>query len=67
MKDENTQTEESKATFIPLIIAAGIAIFLLGLVIYIPLLVAGLIIISVAVLKVFKDGAEEKYRTTQRT
>ena len=45
----------------PLIIAAGVAVFLLGLAIYIPLLVAGLIIIAVALLKVFKDGAEEKF------
>ena len=45
----------------PLIIAAGIAVFLLGLAIYIPLLIAGLIIISLALLKIFKDGTEEKF------
>jgi cytochrome c oxidase subunit I+III len=60
MKDE-TQTEENKSTFIPLIIAGGVALFLLGLVIFIPLLVAGLIVIAVALLKVYKDGAEEKF------
>lgn len=45
----------------PLIIAAGAAVFLLGLAIYVPLLIAGLIIIALALLKVFKDGAEEKF------
>ena len=49
----------------PLIIAGGVAVFLLGLAIYIPLLVAGLIIISVALLKVYKDGAEEKFAQTK--
>ena len=34
---------------------------LLGLAIYIPLLIAGLIIIAAALFKVFKDGAEEKF------
>ena len=61
MKDEESYAEESKSTFMPLIIAAGIAVFLLGLVIYIPLLIAGLIIVAVALLKVFKDGADEKF------
>jgi cytochrome c oxidase subunit I+III len=61
MKDEKTQTEENKSSFMPLIIAGGVALFLLGLVIFIPLLVAGLIIIAVALLKVYKDGTEEKF------
>ena len=37
----------------------------LGLAIWIPLLVAGLIIISVALLKVYKDGNEEKFAQTK--
>jgi cytochrome c oxidase subunit I+III len=61
MKDENTKAEESKSSYMPILIAAGVAVFLLGLAIYIPLLVAGLIIISAALIKVFKDGAEEKF------
>ena len=61
MKDEDMQTEENKSSFMPLIIAAGVAVLLLGLVIYIPLLIAGLIIIAAALFKVFKDGAEEKF------
>ncbi len=58
---DNVRTEKSKASYIPLIIAAGVAIFLLGLAVYIPILVAGLIIIVAAVVKLFKDGAAEKF------
>jgi cytochrome c oxidase subunit I+III len=61
MQNEESHAEEGKSTFMPLIISAGIAMFLLGLVIYLPLLIVGLIVIAVAVLKVFKDGAEEKF------
>jgi cytochrome c oxidase subunit I+III len=58
---ENTSTEKSKSSFLPLIIAAGVAVFLLGLVVYIPILIVGLIIIVAAVVKLFKDGAAEKF------
>jgi cytochrome c oxidase subunit I+III len=61
MTNEDTHSQESKGSFMPFIIAGGVALFLLGLVIYVPLLVAGLIIIAVAVLKVFKDGNDEKF------
>jgi cytochrome c oxidase subunit I+III len=53
--------EERKTSFMPIIIAAGVAILLLGLVIFIPLFVAGIIIVAVALAKVFKDGIEEKF------
>jgi cytochrome c oxidase subunit I+III len=65
MKDEESQTEENKSSFMPMIIAGGVALFLLGLAIYIPLLVAGLIIVAVALLKVYKDGSEEKFAQTK--
>jgi cytochrome c oxidase subunit I+III len=64
MKD-NANTEKSKSSYLPLIIAAGVAIFLLGLTIYIPILIAGLIIIVAAVFKLFKDGAAEKFSGTK--
>jgi cytochrome c oxidase subunit I+III len=60
MKDD-ANTEKSKASYLPLIIAAGIAVFLLGLAIYIPILIAGLVIITAALFKMFKDGASEKF------
>ncbi len=58
---ESYKHSEGRSSFMPIIIAAGVAILLLGLVIYIPLFVAGLIIVAVALLKVFKDGSEEKF------
>jgi cytochrome c oxidase subunit I+III len=61
MTAKEVNTDESKSTCTPIIIAAGVAVFLLGLAIYVPLLVAGLIIIALSLLKVFKDGVEEKY------
>jgi cytochrome c oxidase subunit I+III len=57
---DSTQ-EKSKGSYLPLIIAAGVAVFLLGLAIYIPILVVGLVIIVAAVFKMFKDGASEKF------
>jgi len=46
---------------VPLILSAGVAVLLLGIVIYIPVIIAGLIIIGAALFKVFKDGASEKF------
>ena len=57
---EESYPEEKKPTYIPVIIAAGVSVLLFGLAIYIPLFVVGLAIVAVALLKVFKDGAEEK-------
>jgi cytochrome c oxidase subunit I+III len=66
MTEENYQkSEEHKTTFIPLIIAAGVAMVFLGLVIFIPLMVTGIIIVAIAILKVFKDGSEEKFATVK--
>lgn len=61
MTDTDSFSEKGKPSFMPVIISAGIAIFLLGLALYFPLLITGLIIIALAMLKVFKDGAEEKF------
>jgi cytochrome c oxidase subunit I+III len=61
MTEENSSTEPSKPSYIPIIIAAGAAVFLSGLAAFTPLIIAGLVIIALALLKVFKDGAEEKF------
>ncbi|HLN89586.1 MAG TPA: heme-copper oxidase subunit III [Candidatus Binatia bacterium] len=45
----------------PLVIAAGAAILMIGLVLFIPVAIAGIIIVAAALAKVFKDGAEEKF------
>ena len=51
----------------PIVIAAGVAILIVGLVLFIPLFVAGIVIVAVALLKVFKDGAEEKFAQTKES
>lgn len=61
MTKDYEHTEESKSTYTPVILAAGIALVLFGLVIFLPLAVAGAIIVGAALFKLFKDGAEEKY------
>lgn len=53
--------ERNKSSFLPLVIAAGAAIFLLGLVVFLPFLIAGLVIIIAGVVKLFKDGASERF------
>ena len=53
--------KKAKSSYTPIILAAGIAMVLLGIVIFLPLAVAGGIIVAVALFKLFKDGAEEKY------
>ena len=60
MTKEDTDNKE-KSSYLPLIIAGGVAIFLLGLAIYVPLLILGLVIIGTSVFKLFKDGAKEKF------
>jgi cytochrome c oxidase subunit I+III len=60
MTNEETNAKD-KSTYLPLIITVGLGIFLLGLAIYIPLLIAGLVIIIASVFKLFKDGAKERF------
>ncbi|MGA3059087.1 MAG: heme-copper oxidase subunit III [Candidatus Bathyarchaeia archaeon] len=61
MNDEEADAQESKSTFMPLIIAVGVAVLLLGIAIYVPFVIVGLIIIAAGLFKLFKDGAAEKY------
>jgi cytochrome c oxidase subunit I+III len=60
MSDKEENTKE-KSSYTPIIIAAGAAVSLLGVAVFPPLLIPGLIIIGFALFKFFKDGAEEKY------
>jgi cytochrome c oxidase subunit I+III len=60
MTHEETNVKD-KSTYLPLIITIGLAIFLFGLAIYIPLMIAGLVIIIASVFKLFKDGAKERF------
>ena len=61
MTEDYEHPEESKSTYTPIILAAGIAVLLFGLVIFLPLAIVGAIIIGGALFKFFKDGAEEKF------
>ena len=65
MTKEDTDNKE-KSSYLPLIIAGGVAIFLLGLAIYVPLLILGLVIIGTSVFKLFKDGAKEKFADNKK-
>jgi cytochrome c oxidase subunit I+III len=64
---DNAREEKGKSSYMPLIISAGVAIFLLGLAVYIPILVVGLVIIVAAVIKMFRDGALEKFTGAKET
>jgi cytochrome c oxidase subunit I+III len=55
------QHEKGKSSFMPIIIAAGVTITFVGLVVFIPLFVLGLIILAIGVLKVAKDDSQEKF------
>jgi cytochrome c oxidase subunit I+III len=59
--------EERKSTYMPAVIAAGTSLFMLGLAVYAPLMIPGLIIIALALLRVFKDGVEEKFADLKET
>jgi cytochrome c oxidase subunit I+III len=59
--DEGAYSEKDKNTYIPAIISGATALFMFGLTIFWPLIIAGLALIAVAFLKVFKDGVEEKF------
>lgn len=61
MTEGYERTEEKKSTFMPIIIALGISLFFLGLIIFWPLSAIGLSIFAVSILKIYKDGIEEKF------
>ena len=61
MTANQEQPEENKSSLTPFLIAAGLALFMLGLLIFIPLAITGLIIFALTLLKVYKDDVEEKF------
>ena len=61
MTEDYGESKEDKSSFMPIILAAGIAILFLGLVIFLPLAIVGAAVIAVAVFKMFRDGADEKF------
>jgi heme/copper-type cytochrome/quinol oxidase subunit 3 len=61
LTEDYEHPEERKSSYSPIILAAGIALLLLGLVIFLPLAIAGAIVVAAGLFKLFKDGAEEKF------
>jgi cytochrome c oxidase subunit I+III len=61
LTEDYEHPEEGKPTYAPIILAAGVALLLFGLVIFLPLAMAGVVIVGAALFKLFKDGAEEKF------
>ncbi|MFB3888014.1 MAG: cbb3-type cytochrome c oxidase subunit I [Candidatus Bathyarchaeia archaeon] len=59
--EDEDEPREHRGTYIPAIIALGVAIFMVGFAVYPLLLIPGTAILAVAMLKIFKDGAEEKF------
>ncbi len=53
--------EKDKSSFIPFVIAAGAALAFLGIAIFIPLFIVGLIVVLLAVAKLFVDGRKERF------
>ena len=53
--------EEGKSTYSPIILAAGIALLLLGLVLFFPIAIAGIVVIGLGLYKFFREGASEKF------
>ncbi len=59
-EDENL-VEESKPTYVPVIVAGGSIIFALGLALYLPVTILGFAVLIAATLKLFKDGFTDKF------
>ncbi len=67
MTEDYNESEKKKSTFMPIIISLGVTLFFLGLVVFLPLAGAGLAIFAVAILKVYKDGIEEKFTAVKES
>lgn len=66
-KEESEEPKESKSTFIPIILALGVSLLLFGFSAFWPLIVVGLIVIALAILKIFQEGAQEKFSELTET
>jgi hypothetical protein len=53
--------EERKSSFTPLIVSAGVALLLSGLVFFLPLAIGGAVILAVGIFQLFRDGSNEKF------
>jgi len=55
------QTEEKNSSLAPFIIAGGLALLLIGLVVFVPLAIGGAVILVIGVFSLFKDSVEGKF------
>lgn len=58
---KNPPGKEGKSTFVPIVIALGASLFFLGISIFIPLAIAGLVIVATGIGKAFYDNSQEKF------
>jgi cytochrome c oxidase subunit I+III len=61
LTEDYEYSEERKSSYTPIILASGIALLLFGIVVFLPLAIAGAVVIGAAVFMLFKDGANEKF------
>jgi cytochrome c oxidase subunit I+III len=61
LTEDYEKPEERKSSYTPIILGAGIALVLFGIVVFLPLAIAGAVVIGAAVFMLFKDGANEKF------
>ena len=61
MTEDYEQSEESKYSYEPLIIAGGIALLFIGLVVFIPLAIFGAVVLAIGVFKLLQDSVEGKF------
>jgi heme/copper-type cytochrome/quinol oxidase subunit 3 len=60
-KTEYGQAEKEEWTYLPVIVAVGVALFLYGFIVFAPVAVAGLVIMAAATIKWFKDDYQDKH------
>ncbi len=60
-QDDVAGSKEGKSTFVPIVIALGVSLLMLGISIFIPIAIAGLVILVVGLFKAFSDNSKEKF------
>jgi heme/copper-type cytochrome/quinol oxidase subunit 3 len=58
---ESSEGKKVKSSFVPIVIALGTSLFFLGVSIFIPLAIAGLVIVAMGIGKAFYDNSQEKF------
>lgn len=53
--------EKGKSTFAPVVIALGISLLFLGIVIFFPVAIAGIVVLATGLFQAFQDGVHEKF------